>query len=167
VIFIDLLLIPIFIMFSILSIILIWINLPGTFIYFFIIAILGALNGFNIISKNILLVILLVFILFEIIEFLLLGLTVKVYDGKKSSIFLSILGGISGAMIGSFIFPFLGALIGLIMGTYLVTYFNERREGKNIKDAVKVADSTMLGYVLSKGIKSVAVISLTLYLIYF
>ena len=98
---------------------------------------------------------------------MLLGLTVKVYDGKKSSIFLSILGGISGAMIGSFIFPFLGALIGLIMGTYLVTYFNERREGKNIKDAVKVADSTMLGYVLSKGIKSVAVISLTLYLIYF
>ena len=162
--FIDLLLIPGFIIFTILSIILVWINLPGTFVYFFLIAIISALNDFDIISKNILLIILSVFVLLEILEFLLLGLTVKLYHGKKSSILLSILGGISGAMIGSLIFPFLGAFIGLVIGSYLATYFNEKKEGKSVKDAIKVADSTVLGYVLSKAVKTLVVISLSFYL---
>ena len=158
------LLIPGFIIFTILSIILVWINLPGTFIYFFLIAIISALNNFDIIPKNLLLIILSVFVLLEIIEFLLLGLTIKLYNGQKSSIFLSILGAISGAIIGSFIFPFLGTFIGLIMGSYLAVYFNEKKEGKSIKDAIKVADSTVLGYVLSKGVKTLGIIGLGFYL---
>ena len=162
--FIDLLLIPGFIIFTVLSIILVWINLPGTFVYFFLIGIISPLNNFDIISRKLLLIILSLFILLEIIEFLLLGLTVKLYNGQKSSIFLSILGGISGAIIGSLIFPFLGSFIGLIMGSYLTTYFNEKKEGKSIKDAIKVADSTILGYVLSKGLKTVAILCLGVYL---
>ena len=128
--FIDILLIPGFIIFAIISIILVWINLPGTFIYFFLVAISSAINNFNIISKKNLLIILLVFVLLEIIEFLLLGLTIKLYSGQRSSIFLSILGGIFGAIVGNFIFPFLGAFIGLIIGSYLATYFN----ASNIKE---------------------------------
>jgi len=162
--FIDLLLIPGFVLFTILSIILVWINLPGTFVYFFLIAIISVLNNFDIISKNILLIILSVFILLEILEFLLLGLTIKLYHGKKSSIFLSILGGISGAIIGNLIFPFLGAFIGLIMGSYLATYFNEKKAGKSQKEAIKVADSTILGYILSKGLKTFGIIGLGIYL---
>ena len=162
--FIDFLLIPGFIISIALSIILVWINLPGTFVYFFLIGIISALNNFDIISKNLLLIILSVFVLLEIIEFLLLVLTVKLYNGQKSSIFLSILGGISGAIIGSFIFPFIGSFIGLIIGSYLVTYFNEKKEGKSVKDAIKVADSTVLGYVLSKGLKTLAILGLGVYL---
>ena len=162
--FIDILLIPGFIIFTILSIILVWINLPGTFVYFFLIAIISALNNFDIISKNLLLIILSFFVLLEIIEFLLLGLTVKLYNGQKSSIFLSILGGISGAIIGSFIFPFIGAFIGLIAGSYLATYFNEKKAGKSQKEAIKVADSTVLGYILSKGLKTLAILGLGAYL---
>ena len=162
--FIDILLIPSFIIFTILSIILVWINLPGTFIYFFLIAITSAINNFDIISKKSLLIMLLVFVLFEIIEFLLLGLTIKWYNGQKSSILLSILGGIFGAIIGSFIFPFLGTFIGLIMGCYLATYFNEKKAGKTQKEAIKVADSTVLGYILSKGLKTLGVFGLGLYL---
>ena len=72
--------------------------------------------------------------------------------------------GISGAIIGSFIFPFIGSFIGLIIGSYLVTYFNEKKEGKSVKDAIKVADSTILGYVLSKGLKTVVILCLGVYL---
>ena len=162
--FIYLLLIPGFIIFTILSIILVWINLPGTFIYFFLIAIISALNNFDIISKNVLLIILLVFVLLEIIEFFLLGLTIKLYNGQKSSIFLSILGGISGAIIGSFIFPLLGTFIGFIIGSYLATYFNEKKAGKSRKEAIKVADSTVLGYILSKGLKTLGILTLGVYL---
>ena len=42
--------------------------------------------------------------------------------------------------------------------------YNEKKEGKSIKDAIKVADSTVLGYVLSKGVKTLGIIGLGFYL---
>ena len=50
------------------------------------------------------------------------------------------------------------------MGSYLTTYFNEKKVGRSIKDAIKVADSTILGYVLSKGLKTLAILGLGVYL---
>ena len=78
---------------------------------------------------------------------------------------LSIAGGLIGAIIGSFIFPILGSLFGLILGAYLITYYNEKRGGKTHDQAMKIAGSSTLGYVFSKGLKSISIGAFGLYII--
>ena len=101
----------------------------------------------------------------ELLEFLFSVLTIKIYGGKNSSAFLSIAGGLIGAIIGSFIFPILGSLFGLILGAYLITYYNEKRGGKTHDQAMKIAGSSTLGYVFSKGLKSISIAAFGLYII--
>ena len=146
------------------SLLLIWVNLPGTFLYLFGIWLMGYMNNFEIITKKILVIILIIFIVLEIIEFLLAALTVKLYGGKSSSSFLSILGGIAGGIIGNFFFPIIGGFIGLILGSYFITYYNEKSSGKTEQEAMKIANSTTIGYILSKGLKSIALLSIVIYL---
>ena len=88
---------------------------------------------------------LLIFIFLEIIEFLLSMITVKLYGGKSSSSFLSIIGGFVGALILNFILPILGAFIGLIVGSYTTAYFIEKKSGKTKKEALRVANGTIIG----------------------
>ena len=160
----DLLNIVIHIILTLLSLLLVWVNLPGTFLYLFGIGLMGYMNNFEIITKKILVIILIIFIALEIIEFLLAALTVKLYGGKNSSSFLSILGGIAGGMIGNFFLPIIGGFIGLILGSYFITYYNEKSSGKTEQEAMKIANSTTIGYILSKGLKSIALLSIVTYL---
>ena len=116
---------------AIISIILVWINLPGTFVFlllifcfeFFLRTIFDYFIGF---PENFLMIMLIIFVVAEAIEFLLNAIMVKLYGGKNSSAFLSILGAIVGATIGNLILPIIGAFLGLIIGAYLVTYYNEK-----------------------------------------
>ena len=161
----DFILILIISLLIIFSIILVWINLPGNFIFLFFMFLFGYFSNFEIITQKILLISLLLYILFEIIEFLLSALTIKLYGGKNTSVFLSIIGGFLGAIIGNFVFPIIGGMIGLIMGAYITTYYNEKKNGKTSEEATQIANSTTLGYILSKGLKSIGILVLGIYLI--
>ena len=91
---------------AIISIILVWINLPGTFVFlllifcfeFFLRTTFHYFIGF---PENFLMIMLIIFVVAEAIEFLLNAIMVKLYGGKNSSAFLSILGAIVGATIGN------------------------------------------------------------------
>ena len=146
------------------SLLLVWVNLPGTFLYLFGIGLMGYMNDFEIITKKILIILLIIFVALEIMEFLLATLTVKLYGGKNSSSFLSIIGGIAGGIIGNFFFPIIGGFIGLILGSYFITYYNEKSSGKTEQEAIKIANSTTISYILSKGLKSIALLSVAVYL---
>jgi len=161
----NLLIITLLILLVIISSLLVWINFPGTFLFLGIVFLFGLYNSFDIITKNFLLIALVVCILLELIEFLFSALTIKIYGGKNSSALLSIAGGFIGAIIGSFIFPVIGSLFGLILGSYLTTYYNEKREGKTNQEARKIAGSSTLGYIFSKGIKSLGIIIFGFYII--
>ena len=149
----------------VISVILVWINLPGNFIFLFFIFLFGFFSDFDIITKKILLITLLVYILLEIIEFLLSALTVKLYGGKNTSALLSIIGGFLGAIVGNFIFPIIGGMIGLIIGAYVMTYYNEKKNGRTSEEAIQIANSTTLGYILAKGLKSIGILIFGIYLI--
>tara|TARA_B100000029_G_C17145226_1_gene803919 strand:+ start:73 stop:567 length:495 start_codon:yes stop_codon:yes gene_type:complete len=155
-------LIPILIFLSILSIVLIWLNLPGTFINILLSGILVLF--FNTANFNILLIGLIICIFFEILEFLLNTFSIKVYGGKNSSLFISILGSILGACLGSIIFPIIGTLIGLLLGGYLSVFLNEIKDAKNKREAIKISNSIVLSYILSKGIKTIFIIFYNFYL---
>jgi len=149
----------------IITFILVWVNLPGTFIFLFFTFFLGLFTSFDIISKKILIIALLVCVFLELFEFLLSALTIKIYGGKNSSAFLSILGGFFGAFIGSFIFPIIGTLFGLIFVSFLITYYNEKRHGKTHQESMQIAGSVILGYIFSKGLKSLFIIVFACYII--
>ena len=161
----DFVLILIISLLIIISIILVWINLPGNFIFLFFIFLFGLFSDFTLITEKILFIILLIYILFEIVEFLLSALTVKLYGGKNTSVFLSIIGGFLGAIVGNSIFPIIGGVIGLIIGAYAMTYYNEKRSGKTSEEAIQIANSTTLGYILAKGLKSTSILVFGIYLI--
>jgi len=161
----DLLIIALIILLVIISFILVWINLPGTFLFLFFLFLFGWYDNFDIITKNFLLIGLGVFVFLEVIEFLFSALTIKIYGGKNSSALLSIAGGFIGAIIGSFIFPVIGSLFGLILGSYLITYYNEKKAGKTKQEARKIAGSSTLGYILSKGLKSLGIVVFSFYIV--
>jgi len=106
-----------------------------------------------------------IFIVLEIIEFLLSALVVKLYGGTTSSSYLSILGAIIGGIIGTFIFPIIGSVVGLILGAYMITYYNEKNNGKSVAKATKIANSSILSFVLIKSLKSITIIGMAFYLI--
>tara|TARA_Y100000994_G_scaffold140616_1_gene115262 strand:+ start:5154 stop:5645 length:492 start_codon:yes stop_codon:yes gene_type:complete len=142
----------------VISCILVWINLPGSFLFLFFIFLYALYDDFEIITQNILLLALVVFILLELLEFLLSLLTIKMYGGNNSSAWLSIVGGIAGAIFGSFIIPIIGSVLGLIFGSYFITYYNEKNIGKTHEEAKKIAGSSTLGYIFSKGLKSATIL---------
>ena len=102
---------------AIIGIILVWINLPGTFLFLLLVFLFDfflektfhySLN----LPENYLLWMLCIFTIAEIIEFLLNAVMVKTYGGKNSSAFISIVGAILGAIIGNTILPIIGGFIG-------------------------------------------------------
>ena len=161
----NILLIVFIIFLVVISSILVWINLPGTFIFLFCAFFLGLYSNFEILSKFYLFIVLLIYIFLELIEFLLSFLAIKIYGGKKSSIFYSIAGGLIGAFIGSLVFPIVGSFCGLILGSYFAIYYNEKRLGSLHKKANQIALSTVLSYSLSKGLKCLGIIFFAIYIL--
>ena len=150
---------------AIISIILVWINLPGTFVFLLLIFCFEFFLRTTFFPENFLMIMLIIFVVAEAIEFLLNAIMVKLYGGKNSSAFLSIIGAIVGATIGNLILPIIGAFLGLIIGAYLVTYYNEKSLGEDSEKAAQIAKSTTWSYVLAKSMKSSIILMLMFYLI--
>ena len=140
------------------TIILSWINLPGNFIFLFSIFLMEYFEIIDPVKNKIFLIAILIFIGLEIIEFSLSALVVKFYGGTTSSSYLSILGAIIGSIVGTFIFPIIGSVVGLILGAYMIIYYNEKNNGKSIKEATDIANSSILSFMLTKSLKSISII---------
>ena len=154
-----------FLLIIILSIILVWVNLPGTFVFLFFLFIISFINGFDFIDSKKIALSLIVFVFLELVEFFLSAITVKIYGGKSSSSFLSIIGGIAGAVIMNFFLPIIGVFFGLIIGSYLTVYFYEIKLGSTKKEAFKIANGVIIGYMVSKGIKTLTILAIGIYII--
>ena len=147
------------------TIILSWLNLPGNFIFLFSIFLMEYFEIIDPVKNQFFLIAILIFIGLEIVEFLLSALVIKLYGGTTSSSYLSILGAIIGSIVGTFIFPIIGSVVGLILGAYMITYYNEKNNGKSIKEATDIANSSILSFVLTKSLKSISIIWTAYYLI--
>ena len=159
------LIIPVIILLIIISITLVWFNLPGTFIFLCIVYLVGLFTSFEIITNKILLITLAIFIFLEVLELLLSAITIKLYGGKNSSVLLSFVGGLVGAVIGNLFLPIIGAFIGLIIGSYLAIYFNEKKIGKSKEKATEIATVSTIAYLFSKGLKSFGILVFGIYLL--
>ena len=141
-----------------------WIGVPGTFIMSVLVLVCGWITGFAAITPTHVIVIFAISILLEVVEFFMGGLAARYYGAGRRSALFAILGGLAGTIIGVGILLPIGALAGLFAGSYLGAYLGEKLSGKTDADAARAALGAVLGNVVSKTLKSAAVVIIGIWL---
>jgi uncharacterized protein YqgC (DUF456 family) len=152
------------VLFSLVVALLTWIGVPGTFIISFFVLLCGWLSGFAAVTVTHFAAILGISILLEGVEFLMGGLAARYYGASRRSAIFAILGGIIGTIVGAAILIPIGALIGLLTGSYLGAYVSEKFSGKSDTDSARAALGAVLGNIVSKTLKSTAVVVIGIWL---
>ena len=108
----------------------------------------------------IILIVLILAIIGEILEFFTGVLSTKKAGGTKRGMWFSLIGSIMGSIAGIFFgipIPIIGSLIAALLfsgvGALLGAYYGEKVEGKNSKDAWKVGVSSFTGRILGSLFK--------------
>jgi len=100
------------------SILLIPLGVPGTFMIAGISLLEGLLTDFVHLSPMLIVWLFVIAIALEGLEFLITGMSAKKYGASRAGIFGAITGAIFGAIIGSAILPVIGTLLGTLAGAY-------------------------------------------------
>lgn len=140
-------------------------SLPGNFIILAACVLYGWYGGFGEITLNIILILGLLAVLGEAIEFVLGILGAKKWKSSNKGIIGSIVGGIIGAILGAPFFFGIGALIGGFSGAFLGCFIVEKLSGKNIQDSVHSGFGAFvgkLGGMVTKGIIGCAMIIISI-----
>jgi len=151
--------------FTALSAVLIWINLPGSFLMLAFIFIWAWIDGFTLISQPELLAIFGLLVLLELLEFALGGLAAKYAGANKRSALLAMIGGVAGTIVLGSLFFVVGAVVGLLGGSFLGAYWGETQAGKSPGEARRAALGALLGSLAGKLLKSAATVILGVWMI--
>jgi len=129
-------------------------GLPGNFIILADSLLYGWYGGFKEITYKVTLILIILLILGEVLEYGLGILGAKKRGASKVAIIASILGGIVGAIIGApFIFG-IGSIIGAFLGAFGGAFLLEYLQGKGVDQAIESGWGAFLGRVggaISKG----------------
>ncbi|NQV16475.1 DUF456 domain-containing protein [bacterium] len=142
------------ILFTVISAVTIWLNLPGSFIMLAFVYVWAWLGDFALISVPQILIILAIMLLLEILEYVLSGIALKYTGAEKRSAFLAVLGGVLGTIILGSLFFVVGAVLGLFVGSYLGAYWGELQAGKSNAAARRAAIGALMGNIAAKVLKS-------------
>ena len=109
---------------------------------------------------TVIVIVLLLTIIGEILEFFTSAISTKKAGGTKRGIWFSVIGSIIGSLAGIFVgipIPIIGSLLAALLfsgaGALLGAYYGEKVEGKNSKEAWKVGVSSFTGRILGSLIK--------------
>jgi len=91
-------------------------------------------------------------LLAEILEFSLTGKYARKYGGSRRAGWGAILGGIVGAMVGIPV-PIVGSVIGAFVGSFLGALIAELTGGSSTGDATRVAKGALIGRAVSTALK--------------
>jgi len=121
--------------------------LPGTPLVFAGIYIYAWLTGFTIISRNLIIIFLILTVVSVVIEYISSSIGSKKFGASK----LGFLGAFVGAIIGVFFVPW-----GLILGPLCGALIGELIIGKKIKEAFRAGGGAVLGFFGGTFLKIVA-----------
>ncbi|MCF7808659.1 MAG: DUF456 domain-containing protein [Candidatus Marinimicrobia bacterium] len=161
----DVLLIILIIIFTVLSSVIIWLNLPGTFVMLLFIFIWAWSTGFTVISATELSIIFVILLFLEFIEYGLSGLAAKYSGAEDRSAFLAIVGGLLGTIVLGSLFFVVGAILGLFLGSYLGAYWGENQAGKTSAEARKAALGALMGSITAKVLKTAVTVVIAVWMI--
>lgn len=139
-------------------------GLPGTFIILGASVLYGWYGGFSDITVRVIIILVVLALAGELIEFLLGILGSKKYESSNRAIVGSIIFGIIGAVMGAPFFFGIGAVIGAFAGAFAGAILMELSQGKKMDEAIKSGWGAFLGRVagtISKGAVGIAMIAIT------
>lgn len=139
-------------------------GLPGTFIILGASVLYGWYGGFSEITVRVIIILVVLALAGELIEFLLGILGSKKYESSNRAIVGSIIFGIIGAVMGAPFFFGIGAVIGAFAGAFAGAILMELSQGKKMDEAIKSGWGAFLGRVagtISKGSVGIAMIAIT------
>lgn len=139
-------------------------GLPGTFIILGASVLYGWYGGFSEITVRVIIILVVLALAGELIEFLLGVLGSKKYESSNRAIVGSIIFGIIGAIMGAPFFFGIGSVIGAFAGAFAGAILMELSQGKKMDEAIKSGWGAFLGRVagtISKGAVGIAMIAIT------
>lgn len=160
----DYVLLALYILVSLAGLVSLIFGLPGTFIILGASVLFGWYGGFSDITVRVIIILVVLALAGELIEFLLGILGSKKYESSNRAIVGSIIFGIIGAVMGAPFFFGIGAVIGAFAGAFAGAILMELSQGKKMDEAIKSGWGAFLGRVagtISKGAVGIAMIAIT------
>ncbi|MCI0482522.1 MAG: DUF456 domain-containing protein [Candidatus Dadabacteria bacterium] len=160
----DYVVLALYILISLAGLISLIFGLPGTFIILGASVLYGWYGGFSDITVRVIIILVVLALAGELVEFLLGILGSKKYESSNRAIVGSIIFGIIGAVIGAPFFFGIGAVIGAFAGAFAGAILMELSQGKKMDEAIKSGWGAFLGRVagtISKGAVGIAMIAIT------
>ncbi|KAA3663024.1 MAG: DUF456 domain-containing protein [Calditrichaeota bacterium] len=127
------------------SVFIVPLGLPGTFVIVGTVLLHGFLTDFVPFSGTLIVLLLAIAILGEGIEFFFGAASAKKFGGSKQSMWGAILGGFAGAVVGTGIVPVVGTLIGVLVGAFIGAAGMEYLATQNSNTALRVGFGAFLG----------------------
>src|SRR5688572_29928763 len=135
-----------------LALFLIPLGLPGTWVILAAAPAYNFLTGTDTISGVSMVVLLVLAVIGEVIEFTLAARYTRLYGGSRRAGWGAILGGIVGAIVGVPV-PVIGSVIGAFVGSFLGALLAEWSRGTKTGTATRVATGALLGRVMATAAK--------------
>lgn len=139
-------------------------GLPGNFVILGASLLFGWYGGFQEITVKIIIILIVLALAGELIEFLLGIAGSKKYESSNRAIVGSIIFGIIGAVLGAPFFFGIGAVVGALAGAFAGAIIVELSQGKKMDEALKSGWGAFIGRVagtISKGAVGIAMIAVT------
>lgn len=140
-------------------------GLPGNLLLFIGVLLYAAGSGFIYLSFESLIVVLVILLLAEGIEFVAGLMGAKKEKASKRAMVGAVFGGFCGAVIGSGIVPIVGSMIGLVGGGFLGSYLAEYSKAKDSDKAGRVAVGVAIGQMTGVVVKLVMALAAIVYVV--
>ena len=135
-------------------------GLPGNLSIVLSSLLYGVATGFSHFSFSFLLLVLAVFLLFELLEFLLIFLTARKFGSSKWGVAGAIAGGILGAVSGAFFTPVMGAITGSVLGVFIGAFTLEFIKNRNVKQSLRGSFGAFLGKMGGLSLKTIGAVTM-------
>jgi len=160
----DYVVLAFYLLFSLAGLVSLIFGLPGNFVILGASILYGWYGGFHEITVKIIIILIVLALAGELIEFLMGVLGSKKYESSNRAIAGSIIFGIIGAILGAPFFFGIGAVAGAFAGAFAGTIIVELLQGKNMDEALRSGWGAFIGRVagtISKGAVGIAMIAVT------
>lgn len=142
------------------------IGMPGNLIILLAGILYGYYDHFDKMDYAVLVIVLGIFVIAEIIEFIAGLVGAKKEKASKRAMFATFIGTIIGGIWGTAILPVIGSLLGALFGAFIATALAEYSKTKDLDQAKRVGKSVLKGQIIAIVIKSTAAVSMAIILLY-
>ncbi len=144
------------------SIILVPLGLPGTFLIVVAVLLHGYFTGFVPFTVSLILWLFLIAVVGELIEFFFGAASAKKFGGSRNAMWGAVLGGFAGAVFGSGITPVVGTVIGAFLGAFCGAALFEYVTNRDSGAAIRVGFGAFLGALGGRFTKLILAIIMVL-----